>query len=208
MSLFSGFDLNNLETDTQTKFRLYCQNQQIDPSSFEGVSLHDIILVEDLFEINVLVYELAERENDTVCRFMQNSRKIYPKTMKLNLFENHFSYIFHFEKYCKVFHCAKCDVLWYNPKNYNQHIKHCQGQVSYTYKRGVFRLTPTVFEELAELGIHVLKVIDFTLIFRFLILNAFFQRKIYPPIPLCFSTKPHISLSAALFSQIFPVSDP
>ena len=39
LSLFSGFRLNNLETATQTKFRLYCENQQIDPSTFEGFSL-------------------------------------------------------------------------------------------------------------------------------------------------------------------------
>ena len=114
LSLFSGFDLNNLEADTQAKFRRYCQNRQITPSSFEGVSLHDLIFVEDLFEINVLDYELAELENDTVCWLIQNSHKIYPKTMKLNLFENHFSYIFHFEKYGKVFQCVKCDVLWYH----------------------------------------------------------------------------------------------
>ena len=103
LSLFCGFRLNNLEADTQTKFRLYCQKQQISPSSFQGVSLHDLLFVEDLFEINVLVYELAEFENDTVCRLIQNSRKIYPETMKLNLFKNHFSYIFHFEKYSSIF---------------------------------------------------------------------------------------------------------
>ena len=157
LSLFSGFCLNNLETDTQTKFCLYCQNQQIDPSTFEGVSLHDLIFVEDLFEINVMVYELVECENDTVCRLIQNSCKIYSKTMKLNLFENHFSCIFHFEKYSSIFHCVKCDVLWYHQMNYNHHIKHCQGQVTYTYKGGIFRLTPTIFEELADVGIHVPK---------------------------------------------------
>ena len=117
--------------------------------------MHELILVEDLFEINVLVYELAECENDTVCRLIQNSRKNYPKTMKLNLFENHFSYIFHFEKYSSIFHCVKCDVLWYHQRNYNHHIKHCQGQMMYKYKGGVFWLTPTIFEELAELGIRV-----------------------------------------------------
>ena len=67
LSLFCGFHLNNLEADTQTKFHLYCKNRQITPSSFEGVSLHDLFFVEDLFQINVLVYELAEFENDIVC---------------------------------------------------------------------------------------------------------------------------------------------
>ena len=47
-----------------------------------------------------------------------------------------------------------------------------------------------------------LKVIDFTPTFRFLILNASFQSKIYPPIFLSFSINPHISLSAALCANI------
>ena len=172
LSLFSSFSLNNLETDTQTNFCLYWQNRQIDPSTFPGVSLHDLIFVEDLFQINVMVYELADRENETLHRFIQNSHKIYPKTIKLNLFKNHFSYIFNFEKYCSVYHCPKCDVLWYQQNNYKQHIKHCQGQVTYTYKGGIFRLTPTIFEELAELDIHVPKNDRFTLIFLFLISSA------------------------------------
>ena len=62
LSLFSGFSLNNLETNTQTKFRLYWQNCQINPSTFQGVSLHDPILVEDLFQSNVMVYELADQK--------------------------------------------------------------------------------------------------------------------------------------------------
>ena len=208
LSLFCGFHLNNLEADTQTKFCLYCQNRQITPSSFEGVSLHDLLFVEDLFEINVLVYELAEFENDIVCRLIQNSRKIYPKTMKLNLFKNHFSYIFHFEKYCSVYQCLKCDVLWYNQMNYNQHIKHCQRQVKYTYKGGVFRLTPTIFEEVVELGIHVPESDRFYPYFSIYDFECILSKENLPPIPLSFSINPHISLSAALFVQIFPVSDP
>ena len=207
--MFFGFHLNNLEADTKTKFRLYCQKQQINnPSNFEGVSLHDLLFVEDLFEINVMVYELAELENETVCRLIQNSRKIYPKTMKLNLFENHFSYIFHLEKYCKVFQYLKCDILWYNPMNYNQHIKHCQGQVKYTYKGGVFRLTPTIFEESVELGIHVPKSDRFYPYFSVYDFECILSKENLPPIPLSLNINPHISLSAALFVQIFPVSEP
>ena len=194
LSLFFGFQLNNLEADTQTKFRLYCQKQQISPSSFQGVSLHDLLFVEDLFQINVLVYELAECENDTVCRLIQNSCKIYPKTMKLNLFENHFSYIFHFEKYSSIFQCLKCDVLWYNQMNYNQHIKHCQGQVKYTYKGGVFRLTPTIFEELLELGIPIPKSDRFYPYFSVYDFECILSKENLPPILLSLNIKPNISL--------------
>ena len=203
LSLFFGFHLNNLEADTQTKFRLYCQNRQISLSSFQGISLHDLLFVEDLFQINVLVYELAEFENDTVCRLIHNSQKIYPKTMKLTLFENHFSYIFHFEKYSSVFQGLKCDVLWYNQKNFNQHIKHCQGQVKYTYKGIVFRLTPTSFEELLELGIPVSKSDRFYPYFLVYDFECILSKKNLPPnTSLLEHQAKHIPLSCFLCSNI------
>ena len=89
LSLLCGYSLNNLEADTQTKFCLYCQNRQIALLTFQGVSLHDLIFIEDLFQINVMVYELPDRENETVRRLIQNLLKIYPQTVKLNLFKNH-----------------------------------------------------------------------------------------------------------------------
>ena len=203
LSLFFGFHLNNLEADTQTKFRLYCQKQQISPSNFPGVSLHDLLFVEDLFEINVMVYELAEFKSETVCRLIQNSRKIYPKTMKLNLFENHFSYIFYFEKYSSTFQCLKCDVLWYNQKNFNQHIKHCQGQVKYTYKGGVFRLTLTIFEELLDLGIPVPKSDRFYPYFSVYDFECILSKENLPPnTSLLEHQAKHIPLSCSLCSNI------
>ena len=157
----------------------------------------------------MLVYELAEYENDTVCRLIQNSHKIYPKTMKLNLFENHFGYIFHFEKYCKVFQCVKYDVLWYHQKNYNQHIKHCQGQVTYTYKRGVFRLTPTISEELVELGIHVSesdRFYPYFLVFDFECILS--KEKLPPNTSLLEHQSAQIPLSCSLCSNILSFRSP
>ena len=148
LSLFCGFSLIDLENDTQTKFCLYCNHRKIDFFTFQGVFLNDLIILEDLFQNNVKVYELVERENETVCRLNQNTRKIYSETMKLNLFKNHFSYIFNFEKYSSIYHCSKCDVLWYQPIIYNQHLR------SNTDIKKVFLLTPTLFEELAELGMY------------------------------------------------------
>ena len=150
-----------------------------------------------------MVYELADHESETVCRLIQNSRKIYSKTMKLNLFENHFSYIFNFEKYSSVYHCQKCDVLWYHQNNYNQHIKHCQGQVSYTYKGGIFRLTPTIFEDLTELDIHVPESERFYPYFSVFDFECILSKENLPPnTSLLQYQATHIPLSCSLASNI------
>ena len=92
--------------------------------------------------------------------------------------------------------------------NNNHHIKNCQGQVKYTYKGGVFRLTPTIFEELVELGIHVPESDRFYPYFSVFDFECILSKENLPPIPLSLNINPSISLSAALFAQIFPVSDP
>ena len=186
LSLFCGFTftfyLRDFENDTQTKFRLYCEHIQIDSFSFQEVFLNNFIILEDLFQINTIMYEYVEHENETVCQLIQNSCKIYPKTIKLILFKKHFSYIFNFEKYCSVFHLPKIDVLCYHQNNCNQHLKHCDGKVKYRYKRGIFQLTLTVFEESAEFSICVFKNNRFIPISLFLILSVSCQKKIYPSI--------------------------
>ena len=114
-----------------------------------------------------MVYELVDCENETVCRLIQNSRKIYPKTMKLNLFKNHFSYYFNFEKYCTVYHCPKCDVLWYHQMNYNQHLKHCNGEVKCSYK-AMLLVSPLPFLKNWQILVSVsMKMIFFILISLF-----------------------------------------
>ena len=75
--------------------------------------------------------------------------------MKLNLYENHFSLIHDFEKYCNVCRCVKCDQLWYQNHNYLQHIKHCMGKVTQHYPEGVYRYPKTVFEKLQNIGIYI-----------------------------------------------------
>ena len=66
--------------------------------SFKGINLFDFPLLEDYFQINFTVYEL----NGTIAKLVQRSRELYSETMRLNVYENHFSLIKDFEKYCHV----------------------------------------------------------------------------------------------------------
>ena len=127
--------------------------------------------------------------------------------MKLNLFKNHFSYIFNFEKYCSVFNCPKCDVLWYHQMNYNHYIKDFHGDVKYTYKGGIFWLPSTIFEELAEFDIHMAENNRFYPYFSVFDFESILSKKIYPPTSLSFSINLLTFLSAALLLRIFQALD-
>ena len=81
LSLICSFSFNDLDNDAQTKFCLYCEYRQIDLSLFQGVSLDDLDILEDFFQINVMVHEFVGHEKETACRLIENSRKIYSETM-------------------------------------------------------------------------------------------------------------------------------
>ena len=75
--------------------------------------------------------------------------------MRLNVYENHLSLITDFEKYCHVFQCTKCNVLFNRTNNSMQHTKSCSGKVGETFLGGMYENPPTLFERLEDIEIRV-----------------------------------------------------
>ena len=72
--------------------------------------------------------------------------------MQLNLYENHFSLITDFERFCGVFKCSRCDVLWYGCKDFLRHCRSCLGKSQVRYSGGVYHNPKTVFKRLQEMN--------------------------------------------------------
>ena len=194
LSLLCGFCLSDLEANTQTKFCLYCQNNKSIPRPFQGFLFTILSL---LSTSSKLMLWFMSEQNVKMKQFV-GLYKIHPKTMQLNLFKNHFSYTFNFEKYSNVYHNPKCDVLWYRQNNHNHHIKHCQGDIKYIYKGSIFRLIPTIFDELAELDIHVPENDQFYPYFSVFNFECILLKENLLPTSLSFSMNLLTFLSAAL----------
>jgi len=99
LSLHQDKDVGNCERSTHHNFEKYCQAFSVNPTSFPGVTLFELCAVEDLFEVNIMVYELSNETGSVVARLIQRSREIYAETVNLNLYNEQFSYIFDFSKY-------------------------------------------------------------------------------------------------------------
>ena len=85
---------------------------------FRGVCLDDLMVLEQLFSLNVYVYDLQETEvGDIAERFVRRSPYSYQETMNLNLYEDHFSYVNDMEKYSHSFLCSKLN--WFMAAFYN-----------------------------------------------------------------------------------------
>jgi len=112
LSLHQDKDVGNCERSTHRNFEKYCQAFSVNPSSFPGVALFELCAVEDLFQVNFMVYELSHETGSVVARLIQRSREIYAKTVNLNLYNRHFSYIFDFSKYAHSYACLRCSKMW------------------------------------------------------------------------------------------------
>jgi len=123
---------------------------------FQGICLDDLMVLEELFSLNMYVYDLQEmEEGDIAARLVRRSPYSYQETMNLNLYEDHFSYVNDMEKYRHSFLCSKCDRLWKDVGKLHRHERTCTGDVIYKYPGGVYHTAQTVFDRLEDEAIDV-----------------------------------------------------
>ena len=105
LAVFKGANPRRCETVCKELFSHFCSKYPVDV--FPGIDFNDLPQIEDLFKINIVIYQLDE----DVAKLIQKSRELYDETMRLNLYQNHLSLITDFEKYCTVYQCSNCDEL-------------------------------------------------------------------------------------------------
>jgi len=136
-ALFDGEPLQCCERTTKDKLYQYCHVPELNPNKFPGVTLRELVDVEDIFEINVVVYALELDDQAPKATVVQLSRKKYERTMYVNLHESQFSYIFDVSKYCQRYGCLRCSEFS-TSHNLHRHVRTCDTQVKHTYVGGVY----------------------------------------------------------------------
>ena len=237
LALHKGHHRMALETAAKSLFRQYTKECI---SDFKGVSFSKLNDLEQLFEVNVVVYELAEvkiedeynseNENESEIeddssetqsnspesssvevagRIVRRSLNRYKKTMYLNLYENHFSYITDIDKYAKSYLCQKCQKLWKTSKQLNRHMGSCQGKgTCYRYPGGFYVTPKTIFEKLEEEGILVPekeRYYPYRAVFDF---ESFFDKSVQssPTDMLTWDMK-HVPVSVSICSNVLGYED-
>ena len=90
----------------------------------DGVTIDDLPLVEDCFDVGINVYSLQADKSAKVVRLTEKSTD---KIVPLNLSERHFSYIKKFGCYTKKYQCFECSTFIKMAKHLPQHKIACQG---------------------------------------------------------------------------------
>jgi hypothetical protein len=59
LALYSGFCLADVEEPAREMFQQWCDAREIDPTTFHGITMEEVSEVEDLFDVNIDVYEMS-----------------------------------------------------------------------------------------------------------------------------------------------------
>ena len=137
--------------------------------SFKGVSIHELPMFEDVFKVNIHMYECAADESDVIIpRFLSNDN--HSETMFVNLYQNHTSYITNFFAYSGKIQCPSCSRLFSRKNMLRNHMRICSNTKKCFFPGGFFQSQKTVFEELEDFGVFVpenLRLYPFFAVFDF-----------------------------------------
>ena len=76
LALHTGCTLQNLESKTKELCLCYCKFATVDPSNFQGVTLHDLVQIANCFSLSVNVCALEWKEQ-AVAEILQRSRHLF-----------------------------------------------------------------------------------------------------------------------------------
>jgi hypothetical protein len=130
LAVHRGASVKDVEVPAKRNYRQYLQQQDMAPTDFKGLALDYLMVLEQVFSLNVYVYDVQETEaGDIAARLVRRSPYKYDDTMNLNLYEQHFSYVSNMEKYSHSYLCSKCDRLWKHVGKLHRHERTCTGYV-------------------------------------------------------------------------------
>ena len=119
---------------------------------FHGVTIDDMTLLEDCFNVKIKVYSINEDANVNVIfdSISSNSNVVY-----LNVYHNHLSYITNYTKFIKKFQCLKCSKLFKREWNMKRHNKNCFERTKLIFPGGFHNTNQTIFDKLHSLNINI-----------------------------------------------------
>ena len=151
MALHNGSDISGLERPASKLLNEYCNSYCI--TEFDGVSLDKLEEVSRLFNVGINVYQ-QDMDRKTECIYRTTLRS---NIMNLNLHEQHFSFVSDMSKYSDTYSCRKCTKFFKHSGMCHRHEKTCDTGIKRIYKRGVFELKKSIFEQLEEHNIIIPK---------------------------------------------------
>jgi len=142
---FPGVDLTKIKNQRQWL-----------KANYQGIYMHQLDAMEELLQTSIAVYSV---QPDKSVLTVRRSSHVYPSTMNLNLYNNHFSYITDINGVTNTWECNECGKFFDKCNKLTRHRKNgCKGSTKRVYPGGYYKCTPTIFEALKSHQIDVDKL--------------------------------------------------
>ena len=147
-----------LEENTSELFNLYVQNKDgVDPSTFQGVCMDDIPLVEDLVKVNIFLYDIDIADGSLIGELGRRSVQKHPDNVRLLRYNNHICYVSNINVLFQAYRCSSCDQFFNKTGNLERHLTVCKERVKHIYPKNVYQLKETLFDKLDSFAIPYTK---------------------------------------------------
>ena len=138
---------------------LYQQYTRIPLCDFRGVTMNELDQLEKCFNIGIQVYTGGSIKEKKFAQLIRQANPEYDDRLNLEYTETegqfHFSYIHDLKTFCSFYKCSKCGQLWPDSFRCERHMKTCDTTTAEKFPEGHFKIRPTVFESMAEVGVEV-----------------------------------------------------
>ena len=106
LAIHTSCTSQNLESKAKDFFLSFRNYAQVDFEIFQGITLYDVVQIENFFYLNIYVCAL-NREESAVAKILQRSQHLFFPTINLNLYKNHFNFIHNMQLYTGYHVCPR-----------------------------------------------------------------------------------------------------
>lgn len=85
LAVHRGTPVKDVEVPAKTYYHQYLQHQDMTPADFKGVTLDDLVVLEQVFSLNVYVYDLKKQKLVRSQHDWYDVLPSYQETMNLNM---------------------------------------------------------------------------------------------------------------------------
>ena len=124
------------------------------PNQFQGVHMNDIPTVEDLLNLNILLYDIDIVDGNNVGELARRSVQKYENTVRLLRYNNHICYVNNNNAVFQSFRCPNCGTFFNRTFNLQRHLTTCSERAINVYPKNVYPNKETLFDKLDSFGIE------------------------------------------------------
>ena len=143
-----------LEEETSKLFNLFINKMDaLSADQFQGVHVNDIPFVEDLPNLNIVLYDIDIVDGNIIGELARRSVRKYKNTVRLLRYNYHICYVNNIHAVFQSFRCSNCDTFFNRTFNLERNLTTCSERVKNIYPRSVYQIRGTLFDKLDSFGI-------------------------------------------------------